>query len=64
MQIYIVQEQQSEGGWGYCGFDAEAYFSEQKAEDRCKQLNKEKGEHCGYYFSVIPATIIDKPEGV
>lgn len=59
MKLYIVQEQQSEGGWGFANFDAEIYKSEQKACERCENLNKEKPDYCGYYYEVVSANLID-----
>jgi hypothetical protein len=56
-KLWIVQEKQTEGGWGFCDFDAEVYESEAEALNRAEVLNAGKPAHCGYYFDVTPATL-------
>lgn len=55
--LFIVNWQQSEGGWGYPDFDAEAYTDENKAQSRVEELNKQKRDHCGYYFTYFTAIL-------
>lgn len=57
-KVYIVMEEQTEGGWGYADFTPEAYTSHQAASDRAKELNSKKPPYCGYFFTWIAATMI------
>ena len=56
--FFVVNWQVSEGGWGCADFEAEIYKTEKEASERVYILNKEKKEHCGYYFEWFPAKMI------